>query len=152
MSLSAWGENCSYIQQRFRHFIVCFFLENEIKKKSLPVARVEIGAFGSIVRCEPDWYYRIHTLFWILNLYKERKYAWRTLWKFLHWISSNFSASLRQQFFLIIQVNNFMNQCLKFWDVAFFAILIQISFKLIHDIDRIYLINRPFSPSHWFCF
>ena len=44
----------------------------------------------------------------------------------------------RTLFCLFDQGHNFIYQCYRIRDVTVFAILIQISFKLIHDIDRIH--------------
>ena len=98
---------------------------------------VEPGSTGSVIRCVPDRTTRVHVLNGMLNRYKEKKIISTDLGK----ISSNFSASLCvQNVFLFGQVTNFMNQRYKIHDVTVFAMLIQISFKLIHGIDRFYQI------------
>ena len=48
------------------------------------------------------------------------------------------SKPSRSYYFSFCQVINFINQCYEIRDVTVFAILIQISFKLIYDIDRVY--------------
>ena len=49
------------------------------------------------------------------------------------------SKPLRTKYFLFGQVTYFINKCYRIRDVTVFAILIQISFKLNHDIDRLKL-------------
>ena len=63
----------------------CFFLNEKFKKseKNRPAVRVELGAFGSIVRCVTDGATRVHTYDGIFYQYKDKEYALRINIEFL---------------------------------------------------------------------
>ena len=76
------------------HLKWCFFLNLKSWKK-LTVVRVEPGSFGSVITCVTDGAIRVHTNAEHLIYKKKEIYALRTFGKILHWLLSNFSASLR---------------------------------------------------------
>ena len=55
----------------------------------------------------------------------------------------NFIEILSKPSLSIYQMIHFINHCNRILDVTVFALLIKTSFKLIHDIDRVYLSIGP---------
>ena len=89
------------------------FKINENKNsKQMSVTRIEPGAFGSLVRFATDRSTRMHSFNGRNNLFKQRKYALRTLGNLL-----SFSES-RTYSLLFGQMNNFINRCYKILDVT----------------------------------
>ena len=104
-----------------------------------------MGAFGSIVRCVTDGVYK-RSLENLIHKKKENMLyeLWENFYIEFHRISQQVIAYIMIFFG---QVTNYINQCVRIRDFTVLAILIQINFKLIQNIDKIsYFIEIALLP------
>ena len=101
------------------------------------------GGLWAWSQCVTDWATREHieygTFYMYQYMYKDRKYALRTLGIEFHRNSQQAFAYIFHFVRWLTIIIIIINHCYRIRDVTVLAIFIQAILKLIHDIDRVYL-------------